>query len=284
MILVRFQGGLGNQLFQYAAGWSLAEDRQDRLIADLSWFAGHPERPYLLPGLGLRPRRASLADRLAAGWLPSPRWQSRLQRLARKVLPERATPWRCDADDPLRILHDRRRVLVLDGYWQDQRLFAAHAERLRRHLAVRCTAVHRRRMHDFDVAIHVRRGDYASDPAVAATMGCLDTAYYETAIIRLGPWPRPPRVVCFSDDAAGLRASWHPPFELIFPQAEPADPVEDLLLMAAASDLVIANSTFSWWAAWIGERPGRRIVAPRRWSRDPALRIQPGIPGHWLRV
>jgi hypothetical protein len=179
--------------------------------------------------------------------------------------------------------------LYLKGYWQDERHFRQIRKTLQEELRPREALDHA----DADalqeieqsesVSIHVRRGDYVSLASAAAHHGVCPVSYYERALAVLVSRVTKPRLFLFSDDLAWARANlprkW--PLKTVGNGSE-LDAVKELQFMAACKHHILANSTFSWWAAWLGERPGSIITAPRRWFAD-ARRGNNIVPARWLR-
>lgn len=290
MITVRLMGGLGNQLFQYAAGYALASRLGVALQLDVSWFQGVPERRYCLDAFSISGRVATDADLRRVGI----RHPGRVDRVLAQLgvrgsarIPEHAR----EPDFPywpgFRGLPDGS---YLDGYWQTERYFADVAQPLRSEFTVRhppdpenqrtldairgCEAV----------AIHVRRGDYVADPRTLQYHGATPLRYYEMAVQRIHSFTGDPVFFVFSDDsdwaARNLRVD-APTVHVS--HNDPGRDYEDLRLMSAARHHIIANSTFSWWAAWLANPSGQTVIAPKAWFQDgPDARDL--VPARWERI
>jgi hypothetical protein len=288
MIVVKLSGGLGNQLFQYAVGRALSLARKTELELDLSWYeepqAGATPRQYELGHLGTLQRFSSPFTRWkferAGQGLPSRfflRSYARVQQSGRRF-------------DP-RILGVRKKHVYLDGYWQCERYFSEARSALLEEFSVRaapegknaellaeiagCNAV----------ALHVRRGDYVNSAAAQQLHGTCSLGYYRAAVSRVLEHTENPRFFVFSDDpdwvscnlavAAGLKYVTHNP---------PSAGHEDLRLMAACKHFITANSSFSWWGAWLGRNPSKLVLAPRRWFADPEADEGDIVPASWQRI
>lgn len=136
------------------------------------------------------------------------------------------------------------------------------------------------------VMVHVRRGDYASDPEVLARHGLLAKDYYESARTAVERRCSGQEYFVFSDDPAAARAllgNW-PRVTFVSGLSE----LEDLALMVQCSNFIIANSSFSWWAAWLGaSRDDQIVVAPTRWfrsGRESSTDTSDLIPPSWVRT
>jgi hypothetical protein len=138
---------------------------------------------------------------------------------------------------------------------------------------------------DHAVSIHVRRGDYVANPINVAFHGALDLSYYRAALDALGPAAEGATLYVFSDDPAYCREH----FKLGWPTvvvepSHPDRPWEDLRLMAACRHFVIANSSFSWWGAWLSTHADKRVVAPRRWFSGADHDTSDLCPPDWTRL
>jgi hypothetical protein len=285
MIVFRACGGLGNQLFQYAAARSTAERLGVPLAADLTWFRRPPRnvtpRPlylteYCLPLTEL-PRSLSWRLSVLHRRLPSCSW---------RLLGVEPIVEGCSSPTNVR---SSNRTAYLEGYWQDESLILSIREILRTELQPRVpldsvdAAVLSEINSSESVSIHVRRGDYVSLPSAAKHHGTCSTAYYERAFRSLASRVHKLRLFLFSDDLEwamkNLPSSW--PISPVGHGREDRA-VRDLRLMSSCRHHIIANSTFSWWGAWLGERPGSNVIAPSRWFA--AEQVQTRIvPSRWIR-
>ena len=258
-VCVGLKGGLGNQLFQYAAGRALAR----RLNATLSLHPGPPRRgirSYALGELGIDvPLRAPTGAR-ARIW-------HRFQNLRRGLgLIEVKTPlgWQGPVFCEREVGYDARIEDVagdvyLSGFFQSAAYFRTIGPELGAELSA-ALAPHRPAGIPGDaISLHCRRGDYAQG-AAAQTHGTLDRAYYVRALDKMREIAPDAPVLLFSDDLAGAREMLS---GLDIQPIDGGSRLADLAGMAACAHHVIANSTFSWWGAWIGNSGA--TIAPRDW-------------------
>jgi hypothetical protein len=289
MIAVRLMGGLGNQLFQYALGRSLAARLDTSLAFDRGWFdearpASHPNRRYELDGLPLTDRLLRFSEQQIAvleaprrlipiGWKVRPRLQ---------VIREGSPTF--DAD-----ILDSPDASLLVGYWQSEKYFADVADELRDSFASRPRRppleMHAERVRATrTIGIHVRRGDYVAVAETADIHGVLTTEYYDAAVAYIAEYANVEQVVVVSDDPAWARAhlsfplpTWHASLDL-------QNTRDEFDLLSACDHQVIANSSFSWWAAWLNSNPSKIVVAPRTWYRDPSIDTSDLVPASWPRL
>lgn len=293
-VLVRLEGGLGNQMFQYTAGRSVALATGRRLLLDTSAIARGPSRRrYELSSLAIGGERAGVICRLMARAQVGSRLPAAARGLARAVSPRH---WQLLRDAGAGLderLFTSSGDVVLEGPWQS----AAYAERdplvasqlrrdfgLREPLSGRVSAIAAEIAACESVCVHVRRGDYAKAPAVAAFHGTLSIDYYTAAADRIAAEVGSPTFFVFSDDLPWAQAHLRLPGPTRFVEAAASQPPAiDQRLMASCRHFVIANSTFSWWAAWLGAAAGKIVVAPQRWF---AAATAPSglIPAGWQQL
>jgi hypothetical protein len=287
-LVVNLIGGLGNQLFQYACGWSLAQSSGRQLVLDAGGFEQYRLRPFLLDRLAIRAPRASDED--LRGWgLQAGRW-ARIRRrfLGTRIaaVREQGLPWQA-------LALPAGQDVWINGYWQTERYFASQAPSLRQQFKVRAQAdaANARLLRQIKqagakaAAVHVRRGDYVSSPMAAYVHGSVGLAYYAEALRRLRAKVKGAKLFVFSDEPAWARAKM--PFlgRATFVSANPPEaPEQDLRLMSACRHFVLANSSFSWWGAWLGEGAGSQILAPPRWFHDKSKDARDLVPERWQRV
>lgn len=287
-VVARLRGGLGNQMFQYATALALARRHGGEVRLD--WRGSLPGRaqPQLLrlqvDALPPTRMQALRSGRPALALARHQRWFARLAR--------------CHVEHGLRYdatLAAGRPPRVLDGYFQSERYFAdARALLLRQFrpraaLAPAQQALARRiaAAGACSVAVLVRRGDYAHDPAVRAVHGLCDAAWYAAAARlaaeRIGAGGAV-RFFVFGDDPEWASAALALPGPAEFAAACLDTPEVNLHLMSLCRHHVCANSSYAWWGAWLAEPAGQVVVAPARWFASPDLDATDLIPPQWLRL
>lgn len=287
MIVTRLIGGLGNQMFQYAAGRALALRRGTTLAIDRRGFEVYHTHHYGLFKFALDAVDANPA------LLPGAPRETRLSRIMRRLRPGPALQVYTERSftfDPAVI--ELQDGTYLDGYWQSVRYFADADAAVRADFAIRTPPSAdnaqwlARVAGSTSVALHIRRGDYVADARANSVHGTCPIDYYLRAVERLRERVAGiPEFYVFSDDPdwaeANLRLGY--PTHFLRHNDKAAD-YEDLRLMSACRHAIIANSTFSWWAAWLNPHPDKTIIAPARWFRTDTLDDRDLIPQDWLRV
>ncbi len=307
VITVSLMGGLGNQMFQYAAGKALAERHGVPLVLDLSGFrATNPRntpRPFLLDRLAVPEAVASAqcqgVERPKENFSRA-RWKTRFDRLLGKAgLPKLATS-RSEYREPHFHYDPAFEALgsqmALFGYFQSERYFSSIAGRLRDWLAVReplsgaaADMLRQIEASRLPVSIHIRRGDYLKS-GTHEVHGILGEPYYRQGLERLeSVTGREAEFFVFSDDpeAAGQVLSFVPASRLHHVRGDPERPWEDMALMARCRHHVIANSSFSWWGAWLNSSSEKIVIAPRAWFTQTELRLRDTsdlFPSSWIQL
>ena len=294
MLVVNLVGGLGNQLFQYAAGRALAVQYGVELKLDISDFVRYPPRRYLLNHFAIEGKFAS-PDELGRFDRDPPRWSGAARRLLARLsgrdaglgrtIFERGFPYQVIRFDPAV-------DTLLIGYWQSERYFLPIAPRIRQELTLRAPPpeVSAPLLETIDrnaaVSLHVRRGDYVSNPAVQAKHGVCGLDYYQAAVAHILAVEPAARFYLFSDDLDWVRSNLRieAPCEYVDLNG-PDQPHEDLRLMSRCRHHIIANSSLSWWGAWLNPRPDKVVIAPRQWFAPGSKRdARDIVPGGWIRL
>jgi hypothetical protein len=280
MIAISLRGGLGNQLFQWALALEL-QHRRRRVVLDVGQVSPDRGVPIVevdssvprsrIPSWGWRPDRMALFRRTPSGYQiveePSFRF---CPEILGPGLPRRA---------------------LLHGYWQSPRYFRSVASVVRsrvteaaeRSLNAQGVALLDEVRGSRSVSVHIRRGDYVANPTAAAFHGVVPDSYYERAFQRLREQGFE-TFYLFSDDPAELlrwsaASDCHP-----VSHAVARAPVGELLLMASCGAHVLANSSFSWWGAWMDARESAPVLVPDHWFTDSRISTEDLLLERWSRV
>ena len=263
MIRIPLLGRTGNNLFQYAIGRVLAEKHQVPLVLDASWFnrEGWAEVSHFLklPLKAKVVRRCSLGARALRKITGRHYWEY-------SGVPVLREPGGDQRFDPAFL--EAPADCMLFGYFQSPLYFAEIASALREELnsllaGVAQDAQMRAMLTDPDsVAVHVRRGDFLNNPVFQVC----DLRYYLTSMAEMRSRVPGARFFIFSDDPGWCRSELTgSDVHVVGTETVAKSPLHDLQLMSTASHHIIANSSYSWWAAWLGEKPGQEVIMPERW-------------------
>jgi len=286
MIAFYGQGGLGNQLFQYATARSLALRHECPVVLDPYWFGnplpGETPRPMELTRYAVVMRVASASEQRSWKWM-----RGRLTRHLRPLHPLHLVQEQGYGVQKAALTAQSNSYLM--GFWQSEAYFDGIRSQLRVELTPKaspapadkavidvmqsCTAV----------SVHIRRGDYVTLQAASAYHGVCSLSYYRAAIQYVAERIENPTLFVFSDDPAWARAHLTSPFATRYvDHNSPDDAFQDLRLMSLCRHHILANSSFSWWGAWLADQQGL-VVAPARWYA--ADRPTPDLlPAHWARI
>jgi len=293
MIILNLNGGLGNQLFQYALGRCLATKLSTELVIEDSFYRGTPKgvtpRQYELDQFATRCRFVTEAERQYLR-----RYTNRWLRFARKYV---AMPGRYQyTREPLdRLMLEVRNLtgdILLDGYWQSQAYFAGSEAEVRQDLtpAFEISAldqqIQRLMQETCSVSLHVRRGDYVALPSNLAWHGVCGVDYYERAIALIRDQVSAPHVFVFSDDMQWVKDNLGSlladlPCTYVDHNDE-CHAANDLILMASCRHHVIANSSFSWWGAWLNPDAQKVVIRPRIWLAQLPHMNESVCPASWI--
>lgn len=289
-ICVCLDGGLGNQMFQYAFGRTVADRRLCDLILDTSELdsirTGVTPRSYSLDVFNVRALTKS-----------EKRNDSRLKIRLLKLFPLLSN----FLSIKLEPSHDFHHDIACDdsskifrGYWQSHHYFAANAQRIFRDftpsapLSSQASLLLDEITSANSVMIHVRRGDYVSSKAASAYHSSLSIEYYMSAYDAICRTVEKPHFFVFSDDIEWCRealAFIDKPISFVSPNTLQAD-WEDLVVMSYCKHHIIANSSFSWWSAWLADQrygvEERFVSAPLQWFAKDSINPDHRFPTHWM--
>lgn len=292
MVIAQLVGGLGNQLFQYATARAIAYRNRVPLRLDTSPFQHYPDREYKLHHFNIT---ASTISPETVDCLTRQNSKSRLRRLF--YLARRQLPLCVHATIEEQQYHFDRSVLeipgniYLIGYWQSEKYFKDIEAVLREELVVTDTpnaenvAMSRLINHVQAVSLHIRRGDYVSNPATYQHHGVCSPEYYHAAVEKVAQTVREPHFFVFSDDIEWAQHNLRLEYPVTYVTHNGIEKdYEDLRLMSQCSHHIIANSSFSWWGAWLCTDPEQIVVTPQRWFRNPDRDAQDIVPEAWHRI
>jgi hypothetical protein len=288
MVIVRIIGGLGNQMFMYAAGRKLAHVLAVELKLDVKGFETYKLRKYRLGSFNIQEKFAS-AEEVAA--LIRPGFVERLRRTRRPagtyIRYIREKHFHFDPD--ILILKDG---VYLDGYWQSEKYFADVAGIIRQEFTVKTPqtdenkALARQMASCQSVCLSIRRGDYVTNPKTNQFHGTCDMEYYRACVSHLTRTVKEPHFFVFSDELQWARANLRLPYPVTFVdhnRDRPNQPNQDMRLMSQCKHHIIANSTFPWWGAWLSPNPDKLVLAPKRWLNTDKHNTKDLIPDGWIR-
>lgn len=273
MIIANIIGGLGNQMFQYAAARALSQTRQQPLFLDISDFEDYRLHRFEL--MRIFDCHADIANapqvREMLGW--------RAGRKIRKLLRRPRFGWlsgsRMVVEPHFHYwggLFDAPDDCYLSGYWQSERYFSDIAQTIRQDfvfkypLAGENAELSERIAACNAVSLHIRRGDYVTDARTRNVLQPCPLDYYRKSIAFVAEKVPSPCFFIFSDDIAWSSEHLKNDFPCIYVgHNRGGESYRDMQLMSLCRHNIIANSSFSWWGAWLNSNPGKIVVAPKHW-------------------
>ncbi|MFK5997774.1 MAG: alpha-1,2-fucosyltransferase [Rhodobacterales bacterium] len=282
-VTTRLFGGLGNQMFQYALGRTIAERHNCNLVLDSrETDTKDPHSKYALSHFNIR---ATLGD------------NSNLPPERRTGLPYYL--WRYFGKHPELVRESHLGFnqnipqcgsdIYLHGYFQTEKYFAGIAKQLRQDLTIKTppSAENKRWIEAIkssnSVSLHVRRGDYIT--AKGGAHAVCDQAYYKRAINHIAAHCPKPEIFVFSDDPDWAQQNLDLGYKTRFSAHNDfTKHYEDMRLISHCKHNITANSTFSWWGSWLNDNPDKIVVAPKIWFGKTSMKNPDIIPDSWVRV
>jgi len=282
-VISRLQGGLGNQMFQYAAGHALAEYLKVPLLLDRTFLDFRPADMIWTP----RPFELDVFK--APSTFASTEMVERMRRKPTLPFLHRSEQYKEIGKTFNEALFQQRAPVLIDGYWQCERYFLACPDALRKdHFvpidnpsaenASLCAMITSSK----SASLHVRRGDYVTNLEAGRFHGMPGLSYYTNAAEELHQRCGVESFFVFSDDPAWVKENVRLPFAVTHvSHNHDRESHWDLWLMKHCRHHIIANSSFSWWGAWLNDRADKTVIAPKNWFADGGIKHDI-LPSSWL--
>lgn len=286
MIIVRLKGGLGNQLFQYSVAKQLSVKHNIPLKLDLSFLeleadaSDYTKRHFELDKFKINAE------------ISTPEEVERLMQKGRRNLFKK-TQIRERRFGLFKVNLKIRNDCYLNGYWQSEKYFKDIKELIREEFIFK-EMLDGKYFIDLQyqitlsnsVSVHFRRGDYVSSKKVNQLFEVCSIDYYQRAVKLISERIAMPKLFVFSDDISWVKSHFHTQFPMFF--VDTSDPLlhSDFRLMSMCKHHIIANSTYSWWAAWLNPNKEKIVVAPRKWYKNKRKQRQAAdlVPKEWIKI
>ena len=286
MIIIQLSGGLGNQMFQYALYASMLEMGKDVRIdvSSLEKLKIHNgfELDYVF---GLIPNFANNEEvkklRTSDNGL--------ITRISNKTGLTKSTHFKYSALDFTPKVFSLKEDVYMQGYWQSEKYFINICDKINRLFSFEETVLSNRNkefakylLSKNSVSIHVRRGDYLHS---SLYQGICSEDYYSKAVTQMDSMIEEAFYFIFSDDI-GWCKRYFKGDRFIFIDWNHAnrDNFSDMFLMSCCKNHIIANSSFSWWGAWLAKNDEKAVMAPSKWINKVTCNINDILPEKWLRL
>lgn len=296
MIAVKLMGGLGNQMFQYATARRLALHLNTDLILNTSFLdsrqPGCTVRKYELNHLSIDTNTVSTQEIAFEQFRSSSaidRWVAQIKCwFGMPQAPPHLASESTFAFNPEILSIDDN--CYLDGYWQSEKYFLDIRGQLLQEFEPRTPLDGKNRLvaeqiiETEAVSVHVRRGDYIFDSKTADFHGHCSLDYYRRAFFTMKENVVNPHYYFFSDDIDWVKEHLKPGGRSTYIDHNIDCGYEDLRLMSMCNHHVIANSSFSWWGAWLGRNSNKIVIAPDRWFQNDDLDTRDLLPPSWKQI
>lgn len=295
MIISQLNGGLGNQMFQYSLGRVLSISNNTELLLDLTPFSDQSftdtPRQFELNCFDIHPR---IANKRVLSYFSQ---QNKITRFITTMIGSNLSQKYRVVKEKGHYFHPKilqqKDNTYLSGFWQSHKYFQAIEGVIKADFATRTTPPSLRNKtltsqissNPGSISLHIRRSDYVTNKLSNAYHGVLPLSYYQKAISYLVGIVSHPHFYIFSDDpvwvADNLKLSYP---TTIISHNHGSYAHEDIRLMSHCHHHIIANSSFSWWGAWLGHNHKKIVIAPKKWTRDPKGNNPDLIPTTWKKL
>lgn len=280
MIVVKLMGGHSNQLFQYAVGRSLSIKNNTDLLLDLSWFDN-------MDGVE-SPRHYELGAYTIHEKFYKPSAISQLKFKLGVIKKYNEQHFNFNPD-----VLELGANAYLEGYFQTEKYFKDIRPTLLKDLSYKKPPSTKNKdllvkiQRDPNaVSLHIRRGDYVSSKVHNAFHGVKELEYYHEAIKEIKKTVEKPTLYVISNDPEWCKKNLNFKEKMVI--VDNNDDItggsEDMRLMRTCKHNILANSSFSWWGAWLNENPSKIVIAPKEWFNDKSIDTSDLIPSSWIRL
>jgi len=297
MIIVQLLGGIGNQMFQYAMARRLAYKRNVELKLDISIYKSYPQkctiRTYDLACFNIQEKFATRME-IEKLDMSQSRGINRIKykilklvnkgKINRTVLKEENNYFNPD-------VLNAGNNLYIKGYWQSEKYFADIKGIIQSDFTIKYTLEGKNKESakiiddTTSVSLHIRRGDYISDRKTNQFHGICSLDYYKTGINILIDKFGKLNLFVFSDDIDWVKENLKTDLPTAYIDHNThGKHYEDMRLMSLCKHNIIANSSFSWWGAWLNRNPDKVVIAPIKWFNNLSANSNDIIPENWVRI
>ncbi len=292
MFYIKLQGGLGNQLFQYAFGLAASRETGHSFALDISRFGKE--------GPKYTPRHFQLDNfNISASVLPiedSARFHTIVPRMIRKIK-DRLNRKNDHVFNPDNLkVRDRQYV---EGLWQSDKYFKKYANEIRKEFSLKkpygvaakeiANKIQELNSQGVEtILVHVRRGDFVTNQASLSLLGVLDNEYFSRGIDTISEKldnKSIKHIFVATEDPEWVKQNINFKYDFTIISRPGIEDFEEMMLMSLCKHFVISNSTFSWWSAWLSNNTNKIVVAPKIWMRGkPEVETSDLVPVEWVRI
>lgn len=282
--IIKISGGLGNQLFQYALGKNLALKNGSDLKLDISWYDS-VDSNYRDFKIDNYKTNFTIAQKLE---MDKFRKSNIVTKIIKKIFGSNCRKEKNFNFDS-KILNLSKPAYLI-GYWQSEKYFSNITDVIRKELvlkndpSIETKEWIKKISNSNAVSLHIRRGDYINNTKTNQTHGTCSLDYYKEAITYISQKITKPVFFIFSDDIEWAKKNLQIAFPIFFVSDNKIPDYEELIIMSNCKHNIIANSSFSWWGAWLNNNPEKTIIAPKKWFKAEHLNTNDLIPNSWIKL
>lgn len=285
-VVVKLNGGLGNQMFQWALARMIKELTGMEAYLDMSYFKKRYARPYQLDVFKVEPKIVEDAwtiFKLDIIWTFRAflHWEKTFEYL---LFSEK----QFNFDSGIQKIRPNTYIL---GFFQSEKYFKSVEKYIREDfefadLPDEANLKMIRKINSTpSISLHIRRGDYVQKQRYQDAYATCSLDYYKRAVEHIAQKVPNPTLFIFSDDIEWVKKNLKLPYESVYVSHNTGKKsFEDMRLMSLCSHNVIANSSFSWWGAWLNKNENKIVVAPEKWFNDKKIVQTDVIPQDWIKI
>ena len=278
MVIIKLQGGLGNQMFQYASAKAIALHRKQELKIDHSNFETYDLHSYGLDHFNIKAEKQLISSK------PTFFNKLALKYGLKKEHTHNETDFKFNENK--QIFNIKTNDLILHGYYQTEKYFKKYRNEILADFEIKgalkpeTEAMLSKIRSTNAVSIHIRRGDYL----LHDVHNTAKDAYYKAAMEFIESKIENPIYYLFSDDMKWVKENFKSKHKMVYVDFNDASTnYQDIKLMSNCKHNVIANSSFSWWSAWLNKNPEKLVIAPKVWFNGDMYDYTDIVPETWYK-
>lgn len=286
LIITNLKGGLGNQMFQYATGLAISIKNNVKMKLDIT---GYSNPKYINSDT---PRTFDLKDFRITKEIATNKEIEKIK-YPLKII---SKAWRLFRTKILRKNYQdyhpkifAKKNYYLDGFWQSEKNFEEIRDIILKEFTLKNESIEyinaKNKISNNSFSIHIRHGDYLNDAKTFKYHGVLDLEYYQKSYLFIKEKKQIDQVIIFTDDAQWAKENFDFVSEpKIYASDFNLSVPEELILMSKCSHNIIANSSFSWWGAWLNQNPEKIVIAPQKWLNTDISKQPDIIAKTWIKI
>lgn len=282
MIITRIKGGLGNQMFQYAIARKISLKYSDSFKLDITDYGSDNFRKFGLNNFNIISVVAS-DEEVSKIKYPYGFLSKIIRFFVFRILKIYNIGY---VPSVLR----KHKNIYLDGYWQSYIYYEDIIDILRQDFLLKVPLSEEKQKLEetikkcTSVSLHIRRGDYVSDKKANKIFNVCNLDYFKSAAEYIGTKVSNPVFYIFSDDAEWVKSNFKISFPTFYVSDYGLKDFEELWFMTCCKHNIIANSSFSWWGAWLNKNAEKIVICPKKWVNNNTVNMNNLVPDSWVRM